>query len=94
MFKHNQYFDGKVSSLGFDTPEGPATVGVMSPGEYTFGTSTRETMTVITGALTIQQPGESGWTTHAPGDSFEVAAGVTFGVRVETNTAYLCRYEG
>lgn len=51
MFKHNQYFDGKVSSLGFDTPEGPATVGVMSPGEYTFGTSTRETMTVITGEI-------------------------------------------
>ncbi|MCC5845704.1 MAG: pyrimidine/purine nucleoside phosphorylase [Verrucomicrobia bacterium] len=93
MFKHNQYFDGSVSSLGFETPEGPATVGVMAPGAYTFGTSTREVMTVITGTLTIQQPGETEWTAYGPGESFEVPGGITFGVRVETNTAYLCRYD-
>jgi uncharacterized protein YaiE (UPF0345 family) len=93
MFKHNQYFDGKVSSLGFDSADGPATVGVMSPGEYSFGTSTREVMTVITGSLSIQQPGESNWTAYGPGESFDVAGGVKFGVKVDVNTAYLCRYD-
>lgn len=92
MFKHNQYFEGKVSSLAFDTPEGPATLGVMAPGEYEFGTNTREVMTVITGSLIIRQPGAADWTAYGPGEQFEVAANVTFGVRVETDTAYLCRY--
>ena len=39
MFKMNQYFDGKVASLAFRTATLPATVGVMAPGEYEFGTS-------------------------------------------------------
>lgn len=93
MFKHNQYFEGNVSSLGFDTPEGPATIGVMAPGSYTFGTTTREVMTVVTGTLLIQQPGQSDWTEYGPGESFEVSANASFGVRVDTATAYLCRYD-
>ncbi len=34
MFKINQYFDSKVTSLAFQTTEGPATIGMMAPGEY------------------------------------------------------------
>ncbi len=29
MFKSNQYFDGKVVSIGLESVEGRATVGVM-----------------------------------------------------------------
>ncbi len=58
MFKVNEYFDGKVKSLAFRTAEGPATIGVMAPGEYEFGTSTVEIMTVVSGALTVKLPGE------------------------------------
>jgi uncharacterized protein YaiE (UPF0345 family) len=57
MFKTNEYFDGKVKSLAFETKDGPATLGVMAPGTYEFGTSTPEEMTVITGTLVIRQPG-------------------------------------
>ena len=42
MFKVNEYFDGTVKSIAFGTAEGPATIGVMAPGEYEFGTSQRE----------------------------------------------------
>ena len=45
MFKVNEYFDGKVKSLAFKTADGPATIGVMAPGEYEYGTSTVEIMT-------------------------------------------------
>lgn len=45
MFKTNDYFDGKVKSIAFETAEGPATIGVMAAGEYEFGTSTIEYMT-------------------------------------------------
>ena len=37
MFKVNEYFDGTVKSIAFGTAEGPATIGVMAPGEYEFG---------------------------------------------------------
>ncbi len=55
MFKTNQYFDGKVVSIGLESAEGTATVGVMQAGEYEFGTGSIEVMTVISGELTIQQ---------------------------------------
>lgn len=44
MIKHNTYFDGKVQSLGINTAEGYATLGVMEPGAYTFSTSSEEHM--------------------------------------------------
>ncbi len=57
MFDVNEYFDGNVKSIAFKTETLPATVGVMAPGEYEFGTSQKETMTVVSGALTIKLPG-------------------------------------
>ncbi|HBF94201.1 MAG TPA: hypothetical protein DDX13_11120, partial [Marinobacter adhaerens] len=34
MLKVNEYFDGKAKSISFQTSTLPATVGVISPGEY------------------------------------------------------------
>lgn len=93
MFDINHYFDGKVSSIAFKTDTLPATVGVMAPGEYEFGTSQKETMTVVSGALTIQLPNSDAWTTFNAGDSFIVNANQRFGVKVSVDTAYLCTYE-
>ena len=56
MLKVNQYFDGNVASIGFQTATLPATVGVMKVGEYEFGTSQFETMTVISGAILALLP--------------------------------------
>ncbi|MEO5365499.1 MAG: pyrimidine/purine nucleoside phosphorylase [Magnetococcus sp. WYHC-3] len=92
MFKVNEYFDGKVKSLAFQTATLPATVGVMAPGEYEFGTAQRETMTVVSGALTVQLPGSSAWQVFAPGASFEVPAQARFKLQVAVDTAYLCTY--
>jgi purine/pyrimidine-nucleoside phosphorylase len=92
MFKVNEYFGGNVKSIGFTTAEGAATVGVMAPGEYEFGTSTVEIMTVTCGALEIRMPGESVWKTFRAAESFTVAAGVKFGVRVAEASSYLCLY--
>ena len=63
MFKTNQYFGGKVVSIGLESAEGTATVGVMAAGEYEFGTATIEIITVISGTLSILQPGETEWKT-------------------------------
>ena len=92
MFKTNQYFDGKVVSIGFQGEQLPATVGVMATGEYEFGTSQREVMTVISGALTVKLPGSAEWNTYRAGDRFEVAANEKFQLQVAQDTAYLCTY--
>ncbi|GGF67138.1 UPF0345 protein [Terasakiella brassicae] len=93
MFDVNEYFEGKVKSIAFQGESLPATVGVMAPGEYEFGTSQKETMTVISGALTVKLPGENDFTTHASGATFNVDANVKFQVKVAQDTAYLCTYE-
>jgi len=93
MFKTNQYFDGKVVSIALESAEGKATVGVMEAGEYEFGTDTVEIMTVISGALIIQQPGESEWKTYSKFESFQVEKGVRFKVKCSEDTPYLCLYK-
>jgi uncharacterized protein YaiE (UPF0345 family) len=93
MFKVNEYFDGRVKSLSFTTADGPATVGVMAAGEYEFGTSTRETMIVVSGRLTANLPGEAEWKDYAVGEMFSVEAGRKFRLKAGADAAYLCLYE-
>lgn len=93
MLEVNEYFDGKVKSIAFKGPELPSTVGVMVPGDYRFGTSQKETMTVVSGALTVQLPGSDEWKTFSSGEHFIVEANTHFLVQVATETAYLCTYE-
>ncbi len=93
MFKTNEYFDGNVASIAFQTETLPATVGVMAIGEYEFGTSQKETMTVVSGALTVKLPGSEEWKTFAANEHFIVAANEKFQVKVDVETAYLCTYE-
>lgn len=92
MFKTNQYFDGSVVSIAFQTETLPATVGVMAPGEYEFSTSQHETMTVVSGALVVLLPGATELQTFEAGQVFEIEANQTFNLKVTVDTAYLCTY--
>lgn len=92
MFKTNEYFDGKVKSIAFQTETLPATVGVMAPGEYTFSTGAAERMTVVSGALSVKLPGDTADKTYGAGESFDVPANCSFKVRATIDTAYLCLY--
>jgi len=92
MFDTNEYFDGKVKSIAFNTSTLPATVGVMAAGEYVFNTAEKETMSVVSGALTIQLSADAPEVTYQAGESFEVDANSSFNVKVAVDTAYLCVY--
>lgn len=92
MFKVNEYFDGTVKSIAFSMSQGPATIGVMAPGEYEFGTSQREIMHVVAGALTVKLPGSDAWETYESGSQFSVPANSKFQLKVAADTAYLCEY--
>ncbi|MBD5771570.1 pyrimidine/purine nucleoside phosphorylase [Marinomonas colpomeniae] len=89
----NSYFDDKVKSVALENAEGVSTVGVMAIGEYEFGTSQKEYMTVVSGALTVMLPAENEWKIFAKGETFIVEANQRFQVKVSETTAYLCRYE-
>ncbi len=93
MFNVNEYFDGKVKSIGFQTETLPATIGVMAPGEYEFGTTQKEVMTVVSGALIVKLPGSESWETFNAGEAFTVDANQKFQLQVKVDTAYLCTYE-
>jgi uncharacterized protein YaiE (UPF0345 family) len=88
----NEYFEGRVKSIGFKTATLPATIGVMEPGSYEFGTRQKETMTVVSGELVVKLPGESDWLSYTAGTHFVVAANQRFQLKVAVATAYLCTY--
>ncbi|MFD7258801.1 pyrimidine/purine nucleoside phosphorylase [Streptomyces sp. NPDC059874] len=92
MFKVNEYFDGTVKSIAFTQEQGPATIGVMAPGEYEFGTAAPEIMHVVSGALTVKLPNAADWETFSTGSHFKVPGNSKFQLKVSLETAYLCEY--
>jgi purine/pyrimidine-nucleoside phosphorylase len=93
MFKTNEYFDGNVKSIALESIEGKTTIGVMAKGEYEFGTSSVEVMTVISGCIQVQKPGEKEWKVYKKFESFVVQKDVKFKVKVTEDTPYLCLYK-
>lgn len=93
MVEVNEYFDGRVKSLTVNSGEGRKTVGVMEPGEYEFNTKTKETMTVITGEMSVYFDEYKEWEEFGNGASFDIPSKSTLRVRVAKDTAYLCEYE-
>ncbi|WP_075180431.1 pyrimidine/purine nucleoside phosphorylase [Pantoea sp. 1.19] len=93
MLNVNEYFDGKVKSIGFENDSaGRASVGVMGVGEYTFGTGQPEEMTVVSGSLKVLLPGETDWKWYEVGEVFHVPGHSEFYLQVAEPSAYLCRY--
>jgi purine/pyrimidine-nucleoside phosphorylase len=92
MYKVNEYFDGKVKSIAFEMPEGPATIGVMAKGEYEFGTSQKEFMTVTSGKMTVKLPGSNEWNVFAQNETFIVEANKKFQLKIDGDASYLCLY--
>ena len=91
--KANVYFDGKVTSRTILFPDGSRkTLGIMLPGDYEFGTDTRELMELLAGDLEVLLPGDDEWKTLQGGDSFEVPARSTFKLKVKRITDYCCSY--
>jgi len=88
---HNVYFDGNVQSLGLQTTDGKATLGVMKKGTYRFSASTPERMVIITGMAKVKLHDQE-WTAFANKGEFNVAANTAFDIVCDTDVAYLCYY--
>lgn len=91
--KANVYFDGKVCSRTVIFPDGSRkTLGVMLPGEYEFNTAEREIMEILSGELDVLLPRSDGWTSVKGGETFEVPAQSSFGLKVKSVTDYCCSF--
>ncbi|RLD39004.1 MAG: hypothetical protein DRI74_02220, partial [Bacteroidetes bacterium] len=79
-------------SIALNTKGGEATIGVMAAGEYEFGTSTVEYMTVTSGKMNVKLPGKEEWKVYGEFETFIVDKDVKFKVKVDNDTSYRCLY--
>ena len=91
LIKHNNYFEGKVQSLGFNNDNGHMTIGIIETGEYEFSTEFHERMVIISGNLEVKIPGEE-IIDLKEGQEFEVEAKQSFKVNAKTDVVYSCYY--
>jgi len=92
MIKHNTYFDGKVQSLGINTAEGYATLGVMEPGAYTFSTSSEEHMIIVEGSMKVKLPGKE-WQEFSKNEKIIVEKDTSFDIDAAIEVGYICYYK-
>ncbi len=91
MIEVNEYFGGMVRSLGAESEEGRFTAGIMLPGEYKFKTDQEEHITVTVGALNLRLP-QKEWKKVSKGEGIVIPAGVSFDLRVDKTSSYICFY--
>ena len=88
----NIYYDGKVTSRTVNLADGTTqSLGIMLPGEYTFGTNEAEIMEMLSGELEIKLPNEDWKILNTPA-TFNVGANTSFDLKIKTVTDYCCSY--
>jgi len=89
----NVYFDGNVTSRTVTFEDGTTkTLGIMMPGEYTFGTAKAELMEIMAGELTYRLADSDEWLVIKAGQSFDVPANSSFDLKVSELADYCCSY--
>lgn len=89
----NVYFEGNVTSRKVTFADGDVkTLGIMMPGDYTFGTEKAELMEIMAGSLTYKLAGSDDWQSIKGGESFNVPANSSFDLKVTELADYCCSY--
>ncbi len=92
MIKVNDYFAGKVKSLGAESRGGRFTAGVIEPGEYVFPASSEEHIMVTYGECQIKVDGK-GWQTIKQGEKVVARTNTEIVFKVEDTMSYICIYK-
>ncbi|MBE0439190.1 MAG: pyrimidine/purine nucleoside phosphorylase [Gammaproteobacteria bacterium] len=89
----NVYFNGNVTSRTVRFADGcTKTLGIMMPGEYTFGTAQPELMEILAGQLRYKLAGSDAWNTVNGGEAFNVPGDSSFDLVVTELVDYCCSY--
>jgi uncharacterized protein YaiE (UPF0345 family) len=91
MINVNEYFEGRIKSLGFELKGTPYTAGVVLPGEYTIETEREERITVTVGEFEVRPPG-SDWKTLGMGDTIVIPSNTSFELKLKEPASYICMY--
>lgn len=88
--KANVYFDGKcVSHTVLFADGSKKTLGIIFPSTLSFTPDKPEVMEITHGNCRAKV-GEGEWQTYQPGQSFQVAPGVTFLIETGEILQYIC----
>jgi len=92
--KANIYFDGKVVSHTVLMPDGARkTLGLISPGEYHFGTGAPERMEIVAGTCSVTVDGTTTKTDYTAGQFFDVPGNSGFTIAVGGGFCeYICSF--
>lgn len=89
----NVYFDGNVTSRTVTFADGTTkTLGIMMPGDYTFGTDKAELMEILAGELVYRLDGSDEWIVIKGGEQFNVPSNSSFDLKVSKLADYCCSY--
>lgn len=89
----NVYFDGNVTSRTIVFADGSyKSLGIMMPGEYTFGTEKPELMEILAGELSYRLSGTEEWVVINGGESFNVEGNSSFDIKILSLVDYCCSY--
>lgn len=89
----NVYFDGNVTSRAVIFADGTTkTLGIMMPGDYTFGTEKAELMEILAGELVYRLEGSDEWIAIKGGEQFNVPSNSSFDLKVSKLADYCCSY--
>jgi len=89
MIKVNEYFEGKIKSLGFEYEGISYSTGVFLPGDYSVPTEKEEHVTVTVGAFDMRLPDED-WKTVKAGDTVVIPTNITFDLKTTKPVSYVC----
>ncbi len=91
--KGNVYFDGRVTSRTFYKEAGERfTLGIITPGSYTFDVGDKEIVTLLQGIAQICLPGESEFHEVREGETFIIPADCNYQIRTYGIVEYMCDY--
>ncbi len=91
MINLNEYFEGRIKSLGFELKGTRYTAGVVLPGEYTIDTEKEERITATVGEFEVRSP-RSDWKTLGIGDTIVIPSNTSFELKLKEPAAYICMY--
>lgn len=93
VLKGNVYFGGKVTSRTFYRESGERfTLGIITPGSYTFEVGEREVVKLLRGTAQICLPGENEFHEVAEGQTFVITENSEYQIRTYEIVEYLCDY--
>lgn len=93
MYEIRKYHGDRVMSLTVEDESESFSVGIISPGEFQFGSIKKEIFTVTSGVINFWVEDNDTWSTHGKNDMFTVPKHKNFKLKVNETSSYICYYE-